>query len=530
MKAAIYSRKSKFTGKGESVENQIQMCLDYARNIGIEDFLVYEDEGFSGKNTDRPQFQQMLKDAKEKKFDVLICYRLDRISRNIADFSTLIQELQDIAISFISIREQFDTTTPMGRAMMYIASVFAQLERETISERVRDNMYELAKTGRWLGGQVPLGYDSEETICFDENMKERKMYTLKPNEEELKIAKLIFDKYLETKSLSQVHKYMLSNNIKGKNGGNLAKGSINEILKNPVYVKADQNVLDYLESLGITVVGNPNGKQGILTYSKHRNGKETDMSKWIAAISKHKGIIDSKDWLMIQKILQKNKEKAPRTDTSHTAILTGVLKCKCGSGMRVIYGKKRKDGTKPFYYTCTMKNDSGGTRCKSSNINGTEVETIVINKLKEINEDVLRKEYKSTKKNLLNNDHAVEIENINKKIEENESDISNLVKQLSKNTNSSASDYIISEIENLNKEIQELKIKLKNLNENNQRLSNDLFSLDIILDSLNKFNKEIDSASIEDKRFLISILIDKIIWDYETGDLQVIYWGGVKKK
>ena len=162
MKLAIYSRKSKFTGKGDSIENQVQLCTEYAKNLGVTDILVYEDEGFSGKNINRPQFMKMMEDAKLKKFDTIICYRLDRISRNVSDFSSLIDELSSLSIGFISIKEQFDTTTPMGRAMMFISSVFAQLERETISERVRDNMRELAKDGKWLGGQLPLGYDNEE--------------------------------------------------------------------------------------------------------------------------------------------------------------------------------------------------------------------------------------------------------------------------------------------------------------------------------------------------------------------------------
>ncbi|WP_297430759.1 recombinase family protein, partial [Clostridium sp.] len=127
MIAAIYSRKSKFTGKGESIENQIQMCREYSntnlKNKNITEFLIYEDEGFSGGNTNRPEFQKLMEDAKSKKFDILICYRLDRISRNVADFSSTLELLQNNNIDFISIREQFDTTTPMGRAMIYIASV-----------------------------------------------------------------------------------------------------------------------------------------------------------------------------------------------------------------------------------------------------------------------------------------------------------------------------------------------------------------------------------------------------------------------
>ena len=174
MKAAIYSRKSIFTGKGESIENQIELCREYmSKNYSDQkiEFLTYEDEGFSGGNINRPNFKKLLVDAKFKKFDALVCYRLDRISRNVADFSNTLELLQKNNISFISIREQFDTSTPMGKAMVYISSVFAQLERDTIAERVRDNMLQLSKTGRWLGGQEPYGFISKKVTYLDIELK-----------------------------------------------------------------------------------------------------------------------------------------------------------------------------------------------------------------------------------------------------------------------------------------------------------------------------------------------------------------------
>ena len=143
---AVYSRKSKFTGKGESIDNQIEMCKAYLKmhfsdKYDYMNITVFEDEGFSGGNTNRPQFQEMLKMIKERKFDTLICYRLDRISRNTGDFVKLIEELKQYGVSFISIKENFDTNTPLGTAMMMVSSIFAQLERDTIAERIRDNMH-----------------------------------------------------------------------------------------------------------------------------------------------------------------------------------------------------------------------------------------------------------------------------------------------------------------------------------------------------------------------------------------------------
>lgn len=189
MNIAIYSRKSKFTGKGESIKNQIELCQEYAaRNYKkVDNIFIYEDEGFSGKDTNRPEFKRLINDIKNKKVQVLICYRLDRISRNVTDFSATLDRLQKYDVIFVSINEQFDTSTPMGRAMVYIASVFAQLERETIAERVRDNMMQLARTGRWLGGSAPLGFKSQ-SITYFEGDKERKKYTLVAADEEVSLS------------------------------------------------------------------------------------------------------------------------------------------------------------------------------------------------------------------------------------------------------------------------------------------------------------------------------------------------------
>ena len=189
----IYSRKSKFTGKGESIENQIELCRQYiAMHFGedaSENVLVYEDEGFSGGNLARPQFKKMMKDSQKIAFAAIVVYRFDRISRNIGDFAKLIEDLGDRNIDFISIREQFDTSSPMGRAMMYIASVFSQLERETIAERIRDNMHELSKTGRWLGGTTPTGYASESLSSVTVDGKVKKACKLKPIPEEIQLVK-----------------------------------------------------------------------------------------------------------------------------------------------------------------------------------------------------------------------------------------------------------------------------------------------------------------------------------------------------
>lgn len=542
--AAIYSRKSKFTGKGESIGNQVQFCKEYAatqlKDKNITEFLIYEDEGFSGGNINRPEFQKLMDDSKAKKFDILICYRLDRISRNVADFSTTLETLQKYDIDFVSIREQFDTSTPMGRAMIYIASVFAQLERETIAERVRDNMLELSKTGRWLGGQTPLGFESEKFAYIDDEFKERSMYKLYPVKEEMDIVKLMFSKYLETGSIHMVLQYLLNNNIKGKNGGEYASMSVADILRNPVYVKSDDNVINYLKNKGINICGTPNGN-GILIYNKKNSkNKYKDTTEWFAAISKHKGVISSEQFIKVQICLDKNSKKHnPRLGTSKKSLLSGILKCAvCGSPMRISYGREKKDGSeKIYYYMCNMKAMSAKHRCNNPNVRGDYLEKQVIDKLKSLNTDIVIKELENYKKELASMKTSSLQNNIKKNIEEKRKEMDTLIYQLSKLDKSIASDFIVKKIEALGEEIVELEQKEKKLQYSKTVNDSSSLNINIILETLNNFNTffnsvdslKNDEETIIKKRYLIEMLVDKITWDGRTETIDIELWGFKKK-
>ena len=260
-KFAIYSRKSKFTGKGESINNQIEMCRQYIQftypETKEDDILVYEDEGFSGGNMNRPQFKIMMADIKAKKIRAVVCYRLDRISRNVADFANMYETLDDMHVMFLSVSDKYDTSTSMGRAMMNMATVFAQLERETIAERIRDNMHELAKTGRWLGGNPPTGYHSTEIVgSITVDGKKRKAYKLDVINDESELVKQIFSRFLELNSLTKTETYLLQNHIMTKNGKEFNRFTIKGILQNPVYMCADENAWKYFDDLNI---GNQRG-------------------------------------------------------------------------------------------------------------------------------------------------------------------------------------------------------------------------------------------------------------------------------
>ena len=293
----------KFTGKGESIENQIELCRQYiAMHFGedaAENVLVYEDEGFSGGNLERPQFKKMMKDSQKIAFAAIVVYRLDRISRNIGDFAKLIEDLGDRHVDFISIREQFDTSSPMGRAMMYIASVFSQLERETIAERIRDNMHELSKTGRWLGGTTPTGYASESLSSVTVDGKVKKACKLKPIPEEIQLVKTIFSVFMETGSLSKTDQYLLEHRCVTKRGKQFTRFAIRGVLTNPVYMIADETAYQYLKENNVDLFAERSefdGEHGVMAYNRtlQRPGKANQirpMEEWIVAVGKRPGTI-----------------------------------------------------------------------------------------------------------------------------------------------------------------------------------------------------------------------------------------------
>ncbi len=240
LRIGIYARKSKFTGKGKSVENQIKICTEYAKSHLINDMEeinieIYKDEGISGKDIiSRPGILKLISDIEQGKIQMVICYRLDRISRNVKDFSDLVTKLSGSGAGFISVNESFDTRTPVGRAMMYMASVFAQLERETITERITDNMYALAKTGCWLGGRTPLGYTSARIEETDSAGRKISRYCLEAKADETDIVKLLYYKYLELGSLTKLETYLINNNYHTRDGKFYGRYTLKSILSNPV--------------------------------------------------------------------------------------------------------------------------------------------------------------------------------------------------------------------------------------------------------------------------------------------------------
>lgn len=398
-KYLIYSRKSKFTGKGESVENQIEICKSYIRtnfdiDVKDEDIIIKQDEGFSGKDVKRPQFQEMMKLVKDKQIKMIVVYKLDRLSRDVLDFCEMYEDLQYYDTRFASVSEKFDTSTPMGKAMLMITIAFAQLERETIAERIRDNMMELAKTGRWLGGNTPMGFESEKMEKTNINGKKVSLYKLSPINDEIDIIKLIYDKYLELKSLTTLETFLLNNNLKTRRNVDFARWGLKKILTNPVYATADQDTLKYFKDQDMEIFNEDeewNGTYGVMSYNKTMKTKtgsvkNKDKDLWINAIGKHKGTIKGKDWVEVQLLLSNNENKAYRKPVKNSSILAGILRCEhCGNLMRPkLKSTTLENGDRKFNYICDLKMRSRGIKCDCPNVNGNEADKLVIDGIKSL--------------------------------------------------------------------------------------------------------------------------------------------------
>ena len=537
-KYAIYSRKSKFTGKGESIANQIEICRNRLKQnypeITDDDIEIYEDEGFSGKNTKRPNLQKMLQRCKEGMIQCVISYRLDRISRNVSDFVKLLEELDTYNVIFITANDTFDMSTSSGKAMMMIASVFAEMERNIIAERIRDNMHELAKSGRWLGGTTPTGFRSTETVgSYTYDGKVRKARKLEIIPEEADLVRLIFRQFLEFRSLTKLETYLLQNNIRSKNQKSFTRCTLKNILQNPVYMIADETAWNYFKMLDAEIFAEKSqfdGKHGMMVYNKTDEQREghhenNEVKDWIIAVGKHQGLIASQDWIEAQKIFEQNRSKSYRKPRSHVALLSGKLYCACcGSFMRPKLSQRtNQNGERIYDYLCELKEKSRRHNCDMKRANGNELDKLVCEEIKKLSEDQtgFLKRLKQERKTLMTTDahYLEELQKLRDTHASYETEIKNLVKALSTAEGTDAHGYILQEINAIASKSASIQEQIQEYEElaKTESLSEQEFTS--LAELLTSFAASFDTMSLDMKRTAIRTFIHKIVWDGENAHI-----------
>ena len=230
LRCAVYTRKSTEEGldrEFNTLDAQRDACLAYIASQRAEGWLPvpdhYDDGGFTGANLDRPGLRRLLADIEAGLIDVIVVYKIDRLSRSLMDFAKLVEVFDAHGVTFVSVTQSFNTTTSMGRLTLNILLSFAQFEREVIGERIRDKFAASRARGMWMGGRVPLGYD----------VRDRKLVV---NEAEAAVVKRVFEGFVDLGSGTTLAKALQDEGVTSKTGRLLNKGDVYKLLNNPTYV------------------------------------------------------------------------------------------------------------------------------------------------------------------------------------------------------------------------------------------------------------------------------------------------------
>lgn len=335
-KPAIYVRQSADRADSVSLETQEALCrLDLPPDA---EAFVFSDRGCSGKNTDRPALQAMMAAVRADEISEILVYKLDRISRNLTDFTHLLEICREHGISFRSHTEQFETATPMGQAMQSLLMVFAQLERETISARVRDAAFARAKLGFDTGGPPPTGFRRTAG-----ELHGKRTNILMPDTDAPHIIEA-FSMYLHADaSLSAICRKWDAAGFRTPHSGTWSPNVLCRILRNPVYVQANAAVFAYLSERGaeLCVPAPIPPQHAVILYADRRMNRSrfTDLHGVFAVSAPHIGLVAPEIWLGCQKKLDDSRKKRTRGKGARTWLSGSIFCMRCGAAMTAVRGR-----------------------------------------------------------------------------------------------------------------------------------------------------------------------------------------------
>lgn len=346
-RCAIYTRKSTSVGLEQdfnSLDAQRESCVAYIQRqqgwILLDD--RYDDGGFTGANIERPAFQRLLTDIEAGKIDVVVVYKVDRLSRSLLDFAKLMERFGAAGTSFVSVTQNFSTADAMGRLTLNMLMSFAEFEREMIGERTRDKIAAQRRRGKWTGGTVPLGY----------SVVDKKLVV---NDLEAVLVREIFSLYLQERSTLAVARNLNKSNRSTKRhvavNGRLreartwTKGDVTRVLRNPIFA-------GYMSSHGELHEG------------------------------EHEPIVDRETYSAVRNLLDGRSGPAKDHGRNADYILRGLLRCAC-CGSAFTPASTRKGRIEYRYYRCTRRDQEGKGACPSAPLPAGAIEEYVIERLRE---------------------------------------------------------------------------------------------------------------------------------------------------
>ncbi len=498
---AVYTRVSvderAETQAYSTLDNQRDSCLSYIKSQksqGWRVFKAYEDSGQSGGSLNRPAMKQLIQDIKKKNIQVVVVYKIDRLTRSHKDFYSLLEVFNQNGVTFVSTTQHFDTTSSAGRLLLHIMLEFAQFEREMAQERTYDKRLAMARKGMYCGGRVPLGYDS----------KKKQLHI---NPEEAKIVRLCFELYPKLGSMGSVSKKLNEMGyrtkkfyIKGKRGGGSTKfdkKKVSNILANPLYL-------------------------GKVRFTDNKNGKEYLFD------GEHKPIIDAKTWGGVQNILVTNRDtRKTFKQNKYEMLFQGLIRCGvCGSMMT--NSSKRKNGKVYLYYRCVEAIAKGKGACSIRTMPGDELEAFLISDFKKLgqNERLLKKSIE--KANVM---AKKGIEPLQKEKDSAEAQLTKINQGLRRLVDILKSEdmpqkrvqTVLNEMSDLEASKEKLENETHRLNTNMHHLSQYVIDAETFTKLFREFPEVFETIPFEEKRNLILLLVKEVI--YTPAKLTVKFWG-----
>ncbi len=338
LRCAVYTRKSTEEGlemEFNSLDAQREACEAYIASQKAEGWVLipepYDDGGFSGGTLDRPALKRLLADTEDGRIDVVVVYKIDRLSRSLMDFAKLVEVFDRNGVTFVSVTQSFNTTTSMGRLTLNILLSFAQFEREVIGERIRDKIAASRKRGMWMGGFVPLGYE----------VRDRKLVI---NEAEAATVRMIFERFVEVGSATALARTLAAEGVRTRRGRLVDKGFLYKLINNRVYI-------------GDAV------------------------HKGTAYPGEHEAIITRALWDKVHGILRESpRMRAGRTRAATPALLKGLIFGPTGCAMTPTHTRR---GDKLYrYYVSQSVLKRGADACPVGRVPAAEIEGAVVDQLR----------------------------------------------------------------------------------------------------------------------------------------------------
>lgn len=305
-------------------KKELQNYCKHILHVDLEDTEIFEDAGRSAKNTKRPAFERMMKKVRAGEISHVLVYKIDRISRNLVDFSIMYDDFKENKVTFISLNEQFDTSSALGEAVLKIILVFAELERKLTAERVSSIMLDRATQGLWNGARVPYGWDWDDI---------NKVPIHSPTESPY--ARMIYDLYEKIQSTGKVRDYLNENHIPTKRGGTWTSKTISDFIRNPM------NRGDYRYN-----------------FRESARGKKKSAEEVIYKEGVFPPLVPPEQWDKCNHIMDLHSAQLNKTGMFHTSknvhVFANMLRCVyCGSNFQAIKkDRKRLNGFTPTLYAC----------------------------------------------------------------------------------------------------------------------------------------------------------------------------------